>query len=189
MKGVCSFMRRKNTTGKMMMNYIAEALLLLMRNHPYSNITIGNITKKAGVNRSTYYRHFDSKESVIKFFLSSIMSEYLEAFNGLKYRDFSSYLLTMFQSFYSHKSELISIHKAGLSFLLLDVFIKYFDFENITKKASLKEQYKISYHLGGIYNNMLLWFSHELSETPKEMTEIAISYGLRDNVTLFNMLK
>ncbi|MBR1734887.1 MAG: TetR/AcrR family transcriptional regulator [Alphaproteobacteria bacterium] len=180
-------MRRKNTTGKMMMNYIAEALLILMRDHPYPNITIGNITKKAGVNRSTYYRHFDSKESVIKFFLDSVMSEYLGSFKKLKSRDFSIYLLIMFRTFYFHKNELLNIHKAGLSFLLSEVFVKHFDFEKITKISNLKEQYELSYHLGGIYNNMLLWFSHEMAETPETMTEIAISYGLRNNLTLFEL--
>lgn len=170
-----------------MMNYITDALLILMRNNAYSDITIGNITKKAGVNRSTYYRHFDSKESVIKFFLDSIMSEYLSNFRKLKSRDFSIYLLTMFGTFYSHKSELISIHKAGLSFLLLDVFVRHFLFKKITTESTLKEQYELSYHLGGIYNNMLLWFSHEMAESPEEMTEIAASYSLRNNVTLFEL--
>ena len=45
-------MRRKNLTSEMMMSYIAEALVLLMQQKPYSEITIGEITKKAGVNRS-----------------------------------------------------------------------------------------------------------------------------------------
>ena len=37
-------------------------------------------------------------------------------------------------------------------------------------------QYKASYHIGGIYNNLLLWFSHRMSETPAKMAKIILSY-------------
>lgn len=47
-------MRRKNTTSKMMKGYIIGALLLLMKKRNFSEISIGEITDKAGVNRSTY---------------------------------------------------------------------------------------------------------------------------------------
>ena len=46
-------MRRKNITSEMMMGYIQQALLLLMKDKAYPDITIGEITAKAGVNRST----------------------------------------------------------------------------------------------------------------------------------------
>ena len=54
-----------------MMEYITDALLLLMKHKNFNDITIGEITKKAGVNRSTYYRHFSTKESIIKFYFST----------------------------------------------------------------------------------------------------------------------
>lgn len=47
-------MRKKNTTTEMMKGYIADSLLHLMSTKPYNDITIAEITKKAGVNRSTY---------------------------------------------------------------------------------------------------------------------------------------
>ncbi len=77
-------MRRKNITSEMMMSYIAEALLLLMKDKNYNDITIGEITERAGVNRSTYYRHFETKESIIQFYLDSIMEEYQIAFRKKK---------------------------------------------------------------------------------------------------------
>lgn len=51
--------------------YIMEAFILLLEEKSFSEITIKEITKKAGVNRSTYYRNFDSKEDIIIFFISS----------------------------------------------------------------------------------------------------------------------
>ena len=51
-------MRRKNTTTEMMMGYMCSALLELMLEKDYAKISIGEIAKKAGVDRSSYYRHF-----------------------------------------------------------------------------------------------------------------------------------
>ena len=48
-------MKRKNVTSDMMRGYMADALLMLMAKKDYANITISEITQKAGVNRSTFY--------------------------------------------------------------------------------------------------------------------------------------
>ena len=61
-------MRRSNTTTEMMKEYISESLLILMEGKAYDDISIGEITAKAGVNRSTYYRNFSSKNEIIKFY-------------------------------------------------------------------------------------------------------------------------
>ncbi|MDR0249377.1 MAG: TetR/AcrR family transcriptional regulator [Oscillospiraceae bacterium] len=60
-------MKRKNTTTQMMKGYIAESLLLLIIQKAYSDISIGEIAGRAGVNRSTYYRNFALKEGIVDF--------------------------------------------------------------------------------------------------------------------------
>lgn len=168
------------------MGYISQALLLLMHEKPYAEITIGEITHKAGVNRSTYYRHFDTKESIVRFYFDEVMREYREAFAEMQSMDFTLYLLTMFQTFYRHKEDLLLLHGEGLSIYLLDVLMEHFRFEEIVKGATIEQQYRASYHLGGIYNNMLLWFLHGMAEPPKEMARIALSCRPAESLTLFN---
>ncbi len=174
-------MRRKNITSQMMMEYIEQALLLLMKDKAYGDITIGEITAKAGVNRSTYYRHFDTKESIIRSYLDSIMEAYQERFRQLDSHDFSLYLRTMFETFYDHKEELIRVHRSGLSYLWLDVLMARFHFEEIPTD----QQFRVSYHIGGIHSNMLLWFAHDMKEPPEEMTQMALSYGPDPSLSLF----
>lgn len=166
------------------MDYIAQALLILMRKQPFSDITIGEITKKAGVNRSTYYRHFASKESVVQFYLDSVMQEYQDKFADADGRDFTAYLDTMFATFFDKKEELLLIHGAGLSFLLRNVLMERFRFAEIPSA----EQFRASYHIGGIYNNLLLWFDHGMQETPAEMVEMALKYSPKKAFTLFGKL-
>lgn len=174
-------MRRKNITSEMMMEYIEQALLLLMKDKAYPDITIGEITAKAGVNRSTYYRHFDTKESIIHSYLDSIMETYQQRFQQLHSQDFTLYLRTMFETFFENKENLIHIHQSGLSYMLLDVLLARFHFDEIPSD----QQFRISYHIGGINSNMLLWFAHDMMETPDEMTIIALKCGTEKTMSLF----
>ena len=66
-------MKRKNVTSDMMRGYMADALLMLMAKKDYANITISEITQKAGVNRSTFYRNFISKDDIIKYYFMDVI--------------------------------------------------------------------------------------------------------------------
>jgi AcrR family transcriptional regulator len=168
-------MKRKNVTTHMIKGYISDSLLLLMAKKDYASIAIGEITDKAGVNRSTYYRNFASKEDIIEFFFTKIMREYLGDYEQLADRSEASYLLTIFSCFYKHKSKLLLIHKSGLSYLFLPVLNRLFEKSTETHNMSSSERYKRYFHTGGIYNTFILWFTNEMEETPEEMTEIAIA--------------
>lgn len=68
-------MKKESTHTKLLKTYIDEALILLLGKKGFAEITIKEITEKAGVNRSTYYRNFNSKEDIVMFFYSSILTK------------------------------------------------------------------------------------------------------------------
>lgn len=45
---------------------IKNALITLMETQPFNTITIANIVKEAGLNRSTFYRYFDDKYALVE---------------------------------------------------------------------------------------------------------------------------
>ena len=45
---------------------ITDGLLKLMNEMPFEKITVSDIVLEAGVGRASFYRHFDSKEAVIR---------------------------------------------------------------------------------------------------------------------------
>ena len=46
--------------------YIINALFNLMKKKNFENISITEITNKAGVSRNSFYRNFNSKEDIVK---------------------------------------------------------------------------------------------------------------------------
>ena len=169
-------MKRKNITTQMMKEYIAESLLLLMAEKAYADISIGEITDKAGVNRSTYYRNFVSKESIVEFWFSGIMSEYMNKYRDSPDSSAENYLRTILNCFYSHKKELLLIHDSSLSHLILRVLNRVFE-ENaaVGGRLRLVEQYRQYFHTGGIYNFLVLWLSRGMDELPEVMIPISLS--------------
>lgn len=169
-------MRRANETSEDMMDFIAQALVKLMAKQPYEKITVRAIVQRAGVNRATYYRHFTSKEDVIRYYLSGIMAEYLERFGQLCTDDYRLYLLVMFETFARHRDALLAIHSCGQSWMLRSVLEDAFSFDRLVASASEAQQFKASYHIGGIFNNLMLWLDRDMQETPEDMTRIALSF-------------
>ena len=166
-------MRSKSTTSEMMKSYIVDGLLLLMAEKEFQSITVGEIVTKAGVNRSTYYRHFNGKEDVIFYFLDSIMCEYLEKTKSQKL-DLKSYLQNMFHHYLKYKKQILIIYNSGLSLILLNVLEKHFHSQIDTSKP-IDEQYKVSFYIGGIFNHLQMWFSREMQESPETMTQYALT--------------
>lgn len=166
-------MRRKNTTTQTMKKYIITALLLLMEKEPFSQITIGQITDKAGVNRSTYYRHFHSKEEIIKTFFCNILKQSILSLPETSQNQLSKYLSHIFKTFYQYKKEILIIHKNQLSYLLLPALNDYFleNADMINKEFETKVP--LYYHTGGIFNNFILWFEHDMEPKPEIFAQIA----------------
>lgn len=152
--------------------YIAYGLLAMMEKQEYSSITIQQIVTKAGVNRSTYYRHFTSKEDVIQYFFHHIISEYLQkcAHPTLTFPEF---LVGFFTHLLQYKTQILTIHNSGLSYLLHDVYTHLL-IGKAEKNATLAQQYRTRFQIGGSSNLLLFWFSRGMVETPQQMCQFIL---------------
>lgn len=58
-----------------------QALLELLENKDIEFITITEITQKAGVNRSTFYLHYDNVDDLLEETIENINKEFISSFN------------------------------------------------------------------------------------------------------------
>lgn len=156
-----------NKLSETMRGYITEALLLLLHNKPFAAITIGEITKKAGVNRSTYYRNFASKEEIIKYFYTQLLRSCLSSNKDM---DMKQHLLQVFEHFKNHKEDLLCLHQHHLSYLLLECLSTFF-----MNTAQNRDSFAIYYHTGGIFHTFLWWFDSEMKLPPSYLVNKAIA--------------
>ena len=56
-------------------DYIYEALVELMKQKPYDQITITDIVQKAGVSRMAYYRNYQSKDDILISHYRKVLSQ------------------------------------------------------------------------------------------------------------------
>lgn len=166
-------MRRKNTTSKMMKEYMIGALLLLMKKRSFSEISIGEITDKAGVNRSTYYRNFHSKEEIIETFFCNILERIITELPADDNLTLQEYLTHVFRVFYSYKDDILCIHQNKLSHLLLSALNSYFLVNADMANESFIERLPLYYHTGGIFNDFILWFDCNMKPAPEVFAKVA----------------
>jgi AcrR family transcriptional regulator len=153
--------------------YIAESLLLLMEKKPYASISISDITRKAGVNRSTYYRNFNSKDDIIKFYFNEGIILSYEGNITDRNTPSKRRFLELFKHYQKHKKELVLIYKNGLSHLFLDVFNSHFI--TSTETHTEEEMCEFYWYTGAIFNSLIFWLSDGMSKSPERMSELYTS--------------
>jgi len=159
---------------------IMTSLLEMMKEKPFSAISISELCQKADISRMTFYRNYKSTEEVISEQLKCIMAEYW-------YRDFVNldcekywdkiHLKLCFSYFYEYREFLESIIKCGLG----DMFYNYLT-EYVIRKWCVKdtemERFEAIAFSGILYNILKRWMQEEyvtsidnLAETASEMCE------------------
>lgn len=73
-------MNGDNSTHKLAVDCIYEALVKLMETKPYKEITITDITKKAGFSRMAYYRNYQDKDDILIDHLRERLEQLSEGF-------------------------------------------------------------------------------------------------------------
>ncbi len=71
-----------------------EALLLLLEKKDYDRITVKEICEKAGVNRTTFYLHYDSINDLLQETISMINMRFTDSLSSVEQDSLSTEVLT-----------------------------------------------------------------------------------------------
>ena len=145
---------------------IAESLISLMKKIDFNSITNKDITDNAGLSHITIYRHFKSKDEIIKYYLDSITDEYINtskiSFNP---NDFKGYITKLFTHLERNKDTGILLYKANMIHYLKDEFDRIF----LAKGTTQTQKYHYAFISGGLYNLYYYWIKNNCKETPNEL--------------------
>lgn len=156
--------------------YLAHALIDLMEKKPFDEISITELTKKAGVSRMSYYRHFSAKQQVLEEYLQTIVHRfrlegekrgYLGKGHGYEQ------LLYAFRFFRHHSRYALCLHHANLSSILLEGLNKYMEEYLLPPTADFAARCETYGYAGVLYNLYIQWLKENMQEKEENMAQIA----------------
>lgn len=157
---------------------ICEALLRLMKDHPYEEITVKQIALESKLVRKTFYRNFDSKDDVLEAILDILVDEYkrhLIMFNQVMPIEI------IFNFCIEHKEQLLLFDKNNLMYRILQKLNSALPekHEELVKLGlvpkelfgGLDPSYLIPMNIGGIWNVICRWVRGGMKDDPKQITK------------------
>ena len=159
--------------------WIVTALMEIMRKKPYKQINVTELSRRAGLARRTFYRHFKTIDDVLNYSMEKMCDEYVryiekrETVKPFLKRNLVNGVLMHFTFWEKHKDYLNLLKENDLLLILLQNFLLRF-IKKMTKSASTNENEYITYFLiGGQWNLLIKWMEDGATLTPQEMARMA----------------
>lgn len=161
---------------------ISQALLTLINEASFAEVSVSQIAKISTISRTTFYKHFDSPIDVLEW---SIKRDVYNSFRGAEFlaeRDIAALTELVFRYWVERGDVLLSLENNGLYSIftsaLTDVFKHYF--EPIIDRSTISQETKP--YLLGIYpvvaaSILRTW----ITTGQKESVEKLISISLHNN--------
>ncbi|MBQ4164711.1 MAG: TetR/AcrR family transcriptional regulator [Oscillospiraceae bacterium] len=168
------------------------ALISLLKKKPFDYITVIDICKTAGVNRSTFYLHYETIGNLLEETTRFLLNDFLSYFStdtksialNLKNCELND-LIFICDRYLSPYLTYIKDHKEVFGTALLhnktlgleDVYKRMFDniFDPILERFHYPQnnrQYVMMYYLNGINAIVMEWLRNKCDKTIQEISEI-----------------
>lgn len=159
-----------------------------------SNLTILNVTKRAGVNRSTFYLHFQNKEEAIQAMTNELLEAFKEALMEGDYIDIHQ----AYEDYYhAHKpyAEAIKLFRHIQQFNdLYSILLNDQSFQKrITNvilthlSQSNKKESELSFVTYGIIGLIQYWLNNGMQESVEEisleLTRVTIDFSVKNEIS------
>lgn len=153
---------------------MVRALLQLMTEKPYNEISIKEITEKADLSRRTFYRNFNQKDDLLCEYAHGLMEEYISDLREVAQPSAFNVMRVYFSFWKKHLDFLRLLEKNRLLYL---VFEKHNEALPHIRKAVYGtectdvplQEYTIAFNAGGFCNLLFAWLRRGAQESPEKM--------------------
>lgn len=151
-------------------NCLSQALIELLEDRPYDDISIQDIVDKAGFSRMAYYRNFNNKGEMIDYALDNLFDNYIKeshiSYTIMGVEAFSKALFTFFatEEMVKYAKLLAKHHLVGHMYVQ---FIKRMQGGFIPNQT----HYFYDFMAGGFFSVFTSWVLGGMKETPEQMAE------------------
>jgi AcrR family transcriptional regulator len=162
---------------------ITEAVFVLLKSKEFSEITVTDIVTEAKVARASYYRNFETKETIVEGFIDSIYQELAVTTDGEpNFNTFYSYEMLVQRFEHSltcllqKKSYILALYKNGFGSLVLEIMNHYIEEVAGDMPRTSIERYKLYFVAGAAFNVLIKWLEGGAVESPREMAKACAGF-------------
>ena len=155
--------------------HITNAFLELLKEKTLEDISISELTDKAGVGRATFYRNYEKKEDILKAYISEIFSEWINTWDENRNDPLSEHVRTMISHFENHHAFYKLLNDRGLTYLLKDVIIGLC---GPKPEHEALQAYAASFAAYALYGWIDTWFARGMKESSDEIANMFKGQGL-----------
>lgn len=158
--------------------WLTNALLALMEEKTFKNISITEIAAKADLSRRTFYRIFRTKEDILINYTEKLFGEFLQLLNHETDRRFAVTVRLYFEFWYQHRhflgllkeSEMLPFMMSQYSRLFPKVF-QMVKGDHILAHNEETLSYAMAFSAGGLLSILFKWAEDEMNKTPEEIMQ------------------
>jgi len=160
---------------------LLTALIELWETKPYENITVTELTRRAGVSRMAFYRNYESKDDIVAEHMRALYVAYiddLEHEGGTLYLD---YAVHFFAYIAANEHFMSMALAAGFGWALLESIEDYLGSEKALRVSDVdmtrfKDPYLRRFAVGGYLVVLEKWLEGGMAETPQEIGKLTAAY-------------
>lgn len=150
---------------------IDTAMIYLMSEKPYESISISELTKRAGVSRTAFYRNYATKDDVLKEIGKSVIESLSAQLSKVKSADDVHGALVVFFTKIKEQHAYVELMvKANVSMNLL--FPSSHVLENVVRTTSQKDHYRLIAVDSALDGLVREWIANGYDLSPEELANI-----------------
>ncbi|MGN0665592.1 MAG: TetR/AcrR family transcriptional regulator [Huintestinicola sp.] len=163
---------------------LQESLIRLMDQKPLEKISVTELCDEAGINRTTFYRHYYTPHDVLMDMEIDFNNRFIDSFNPANAKDISTYTEELLTYLYDNADLLKIFIKNNsaddLIHLLNDMFEKFLEAKSRFSVISDVDDENLrlisSYVTGGGYFMLQRWLVEDIHKSPKEIAELILTF-------------
>lgn len=162
---------------------IKKALIRLLNNKSYMDITVSDLVKEAGVARASFYRNFNSTNDVLDRIIEDMANNFIETLVPILSNNdidlWREFLFNFIYNFRSCQKSLVINNPSNVYIILFKLNNLFSLMQKEQNFSDIKDKYRINARFGLIHMVLKGWIDSGMQESPEQL----VNY-LMDLITL-----
>ncbi|MGN0315812.1 MAG: TetR/AcrR family transcriptional regulator [Fusicatenibacter sp.] len=142
---------------------ITRALLELMKQYPFREITVTQVVQHAEISRASFYRNYRNNEEVLRYYMTILIKNWGTSFESAGDLDWAGSLL---MHYYHHKEFYSLLYQCNLSHNMLAIIRETIGVDAESQNVAA---YGKAWFAGGLFGWIEEWIRRGMQETPEQL--------------------